>query len=83
MAKKGGGDVEPGVFGGKHNIEHLIKDLREHAKPEGPALVMFDNEKGDVVPIVLNLSLEDLCLYKEVLGGIIRTMISGGDWEEE
>ena len=79
---KEGGDVVPGMFGGKHTIEHLIENLREHAKPEGPALIMFDNKAGDVIPIVLNLSLEDLCLYKEILGGIIRNMISGGDWEE-
>ena len=77
-----GGGVVPGVFGGNHNIEHLIKHLRDDAKPEVPALVMFENKDGEFVPIVLNLTTEELCLFKEMLGGIIRSMMNGSEWEE-
>jgi hypothetical protein len=78
-----GGEVVLGKFGGKHTTEHLIEAIREQAIPVGPALVMFENKEGDFVPIVLNLSIEELCLCKEILGSIIQNMISGQEWRED
>lgn len=83
MAKKDGGDVVPGVFGGKHTIEHMIKHFREESTPKGSAILMFENKAGDIIPVVLNLSLEELCLCKEILGNIILTMLNEEEWEEK
>ena len=78
-----GGEVVLGAFGGKHTIDHLIEAMKDQSKPDGPAMVMFENTAGDFVPIVLNLSIEELCLCKEILSGIIQNMISGEEWQEE
>lgn len=78
-----GGDVVLGKFGGKHTIDHLLEAVKLQAKDEGPALVMFENPDGDFIPIVLNLSIEELCLCKEILSSIIQNMITGEEWREE
>ncbi len=83
MSKKDGGDVVPGVFGGKGTIEHLIKHLREDANPEGPAVLLFENKKGDVVPVVLNIGTEDLCFFMKILDNCITSIMNGNDWQEE
>lgn len=80
---KGRGDVVPGAFGGKHTIEHLINHLREDANPEGPAIIMFENKKGDIVPVVLNISTEDLCFFNKIFDLRISEVMNGNDWEEK
>lgn len=82
MTEKDKDGVVPGMFGGKGSVEHLIRHLREDANTEGPAILMFEDKRGDIVPVLLNISIEDLCFFSRILDGTITDLMSGNDWQE-
>jgi hypothetical protein len=85
MAKedKDGDEVVPGMFGGKGTVEHLIRHLRKDANSEGPAILIFEDKKGDIIPVLLNISVEDCCFFSKVLDNTITTLMSDDDdWKE-
>ena len=84
MAKKEGGEVVPGVFGGKHTIEHLIKHLREDANPRGPVILMYEEKNsGDIIPVLFNISTEDVCFFAKTLDITINRILEGEPWSED